>query len=162
MNPTRNHPQGQLTATRGLDCLRYTKLEGALIEALRRRFSGELRRGSFHARLGTADFRLGFLPRHQGFVVAVRCSLAGLSRVTSMGALDRWMPGFVPALESRTHDALFDRDFNVQPRDLGLTSELLSKQGNREVLRQLFERGVRSVHLAGGGRLPDRSARGIA
>jgi len=128
---------------------RYSKADNALIEELRGRCDGELRKGALFAKLGTADFRLRFLPQQQTFVVSVVCPLAGRFRVTRKGALDRWMAGFVPALEFRSRDERFDRDFSVQTRDRELTSAVLTKQPNRVVVRQLLERGLQAVHLDG-------------
>jgi hypothetical protein len=128
---------------------RFSKADAALIEALQERCGGELRKGTFFAKHDATDFELTFLPKQQGYTVAVPCRRAGRFRVTRKGALDRWMESFVPALEFRSRDSRFDRDFNVLTRDLELSAAVLTKAPNRAVVRRLFERGAQSVHIEG-------------
>jgi hypothetical protein len=128
---------------------RYAKADTALIEELRERCDGEMRKGALFGKHGAADFRLRFQPQQQRYILSVVVPVAGRFRVTRRGALDRWMAAFVPALEFRSRDSRFDRDFNVQTRDPELTSGILTKQPNRATVRHLFERGVQSVHLDG-------------
>ncbi|MCP3916267.1 MAG: hypothetical protein GY711_11990 [bacterium] len=142
-------PAGASVVAQGASKLRYSKVEAALMEQLQARCGGELRKGALHAKHGTAEFQLSFLPKHQGFIVSVTCELVGRFRVTRKGTLDRWMEGFVPALKFRSHDFRFDRDFNVQTRDLRLSSDILRDQTNLAAVRQLFEQGVQAVHLDG-------------
>lgn len=142
-------PPGASMVAQGANKKRFCKADAALIGQLQERCGGELHKGALHAKHGTDEFQLSFLPKRQGFIVAVKCQLAGRFRVTRKGALDRWMEGFVPALRFRSHDSRFDRDFNVQTRDLRLTSGILTEQPNLAAVRQLFDRGVQAVHLDG-------------
>lgn len=145
---------------------RFSKADKELIEQLLQRCEGELGKAGLEARHGDLEFKLNFLPKQQGFVLSVPCPLAGRFRVTRQGALDRWMKIFVPALQFRSRDSRFDSDFNVQTRDLELTSFVLTKQPNRAIVGRLLDRGVRAVHLSGdrvevtGPRkgLPDKNA----
>ncbi|MFT5153965.1 MAG: hypothetical protein ACI841_003972 [Planctomycetota bacterium] len=142
-------PPGAFNSTRGLSRLRYSKTEALLLSQMHEFCGGELRGGAFHAQHEGVDLRVSFLPKHQGFIVAVGCELAGRFRVTRKGGLDRWMESFVPAMHFRSHDSRFDRKFGVQTRDLGLTSDILKKRKHLHAISELFERGVRSVHLDG-------------
>ena len=128
---------------------RGSKADRALFDELRERCEGEEVKGGVAGRHGETGFRLSVLPKQQGYVVSVPCPLAGRSRVTRKGALDRWMEGFVPAVPFRSRETRFDREFNVQTRDMELTAAILTRPTNRAEVRRLFEHGVRDVHLDG-------------
>ena len=128
---------------------RLPRADAELIEGLRERCGGEVRKGALFAKHGAADFRLRILPKQQGYLVSVVCRNVGHFRVTRKGTLDRRMEAFVPALEFRSRDPHFDREFNVQTRDLRLTSAILHQLPLRAAVRQLFARGVHVLHLDG-------------
>lgn len=142
-------PTGPSSAALAARKLSASKADSALVDQLRSRCGGELKKGALHARHGEVEFRVRILPKGQGFLVSVVCRLAGRFHVTRKSGLDRWMEGFVPALEFKTRDMRFDRDFNVRTRDLRLTSDLLTQLSNLAAVRELFERGVHVVHLDG-------------
>jgi len=133
----------------GAKKLGFFKADAALIEQLQQRCGGGVTKEAFHAKHGSVEFELSYLPKQQGYVVSVACRLAGRFRITRKGALDRRMEAFVPAIRFRARDARFDRDFNVQTRDLQITSGVLTRQPNRAAVRRLFDRGVQAVHLDG-------------
>ncbi len=128
---------------------RGSKADAALLEELAERCDGKVQSGVLEARHEGVEFRLRVLPKQQGWVVEVPCRFAGRFRVTRLGTLDRWMAGFVPAWRFHSRDTRFDTDFQVQTRDLELTSALLTKRLGRTVVRRLFERGPHIVQLDG-------------
>jgi len=142
-------PNGPAAAALGARKLGASKADTALVGQLQERCGGELKKGVLHASHGEARFRVRILPKGQGFLVSVVCHPAGRFHVTRKSGLDRWMEGFVPALQLKTRDTRFDRDFNVRTRDLRLTSDLLTRPPNLAALRALFDRGVQVVHLDG-------------
>lgn len=124
------------------------KGQAGWIEALVARCHGELsKNGEVTGRHGDDELRLRMLPKKQGVAVSVPCRKAGRFRVTRTGRLDRWMAGFVPAWGFRSCDERFDRDFQVQTRDVEVTAAILAKTLGRRAVRELFDRGVHDLRL---------------
>ncbi len=143
------HPTGVAMMAEAAYRSRYSKPDADLIEELCHKHGGEMHKATLHAKHEGTEFHLTFLPKQQGYVVSIACTLAGRFKVTRKTGLDRWMKSFVPAIPFRSRDERFDREFNVQTRDMEVTSALLTRPTNRAAVHKLFERGVRIVHLDG-------------